>query len=159
MSEQNNPEEGTQVPDSQEQNSAPAQENPANTERKSQFANPDSVAPSRAKRHVVAALEMMEMNMNRNKDFIEIKNPEEEKGVAPVVSFTIQSDPIGEVGVNGCQASDMLSFVTCLFRSLNDAFPCTENAKTLESLDEAIYWQDKRTQDRIKRGVEGENKK
>ena len=32
--------------------------------------------------------------------FIEIENVEDVKGVAPIVKFTIQSDPISEVGVN-----------------------------------------------------------
>lgn len=90
--------------------------------------------------------------------FIAIENMEDEKGIAPVVKFTIQSDPIKEVGINGCQALDMLVYTKCLFESLNEAFPCHENEETLEWLTQAIYWQNKRTEDRIKRDVEGENK-
>lgn len=91
-------------------------------------------------------------------DFIKIENAEDVKGIAPIVSFTIQSDPIGEVGVNGCQALDMLKYTKCLFQSLNDAFPCRENALTITKIEEAIHWQDARTKDRQKRKVEGENK-
>ena len=90
--------------------------------------------------------------------FIEIDNTEDEKGVAPMVKFTIQSDPIGEAGINGCQASDMLEYVKCLFQSLNEAFPCEENAITITKLEEALHWQEARTKDREKRGVEGSNK-
>lgn len=90
--------------------------------------------------------------------FIELKNAEDVKGVVPVVSFTIQSDPIGEVGVNGCQALDMLKYTKCLFQSLNDAFPCRENALTITKIEEAIHWQEHRTRDRQRRQVEGQNK-
>jgi hypothetical protein len=91
--------------------------------------------------------------------FIKLKNVEDVKGVAPIVSFTIQSDPISEVGVNGVQALDMLIYTKCLFQSLNEAFPCRENAITITKLEEAIHWQEARTKDRIKRQVEGINAK
>lgn len=91
-------------------------------------------------------------------EFITIANKEDIKGVAPIVSFTIQSDPIKEVGVNGIQATDMLEYVKFLFQSLNDAFPCRENALTITKIEEAIHWQEARTKDRLKRQVEGENK-
>jgi hypothetical protein len=90
--------------------------------------------------------------------FIELENVEDVKGVAPVVKFTIQSDPIGEVGVNGVQVLDILKYTKCLFESLNDAFPCRENALTITKLEEAIHWQEARTKDRLRRQVEGQNK-
>lgn len=91
--------------------------------------------------------------------FIEIQNAEDVKGIAPTVSFTIQSDPISEVGVNGVQALDMLKYVKCLFESLNEAFPCRENALSITKIEEAIHWQDARTKDRQRRMVEGQNLK
>lgn len=91
-------------------------------------------------------------------DFIKIQNAEEVKGVAPVVSFTVQSDPINEVGVNGVQALDILKYTKCLFQSLNDAFPCRENSLTITKIEEAIHWQEARTKDRQRRQVEGQNK-
>lgn len=90
--------------------------------------------------------------------FIEIENIDDIKGVAPIVKFTIQSDPISEVGINGVQALDMLKYVKCLFESLNEAFPCRENALTITKIEEAIHWQDARTADRMRRSVEGQNK-
>ena len=105
-------------------------------------------------RHVENALQKF-----GSTEFITIQNAEDVKGVPPIVSFTIQSDPIGEVGVNGCQAVDMLGYVKCLFESLNDAFPCRENALTITKIEEAILWQEARTKDRLKRGVEGTNNK
>jgi hypothetical protein len=105
-------------------------------------------------RHVAKALQKF-----GSTDFITIQNVEDVKGVAPVVSFTIQSDPVKEVGVNGVQVTDMLEYVKCLFQSLNDNFPCRENALTITKIEEAIHWQDARTNDRLKRGVEGTNNK
>ncbi len=90
--------------------------------------------------------------------FIEIENLEDVKGIAPIVKFTIQSDPIGEVGVNGVQALDLLEYTKCLFQSLNEAFPCRENALTITKIEEAIHWQHARTRDRLSRKVEGQNK-
>lgn len=90
--------------------------------------------------------------------FIKLENVEDVKGVAPVVSFEIQSDPISEVGVNGVQALDLLKYTKCLFQSLNEAFPCRENDRTITKIEEAIHWQDARTKDRQRRKVEGENK-
>ena len=89
--------------------------------------------------------------------FIKLENVEDVKGVAPIVSFTIQSDPIGEVGINGVQALDMLKYVKCLFESLNEAFPCVENENSIEKIEQAIEWQNIRTQDRLRRKVEGQN--
>ena len=91
--------------------------------------------------------------------FIKLEIVEDVKGVAPIVSFTIQSDPIGEVGINGVQALDMLKYVKCLFESLNEAFPCVENENSIEKIEEAIEWQNIRTQYRLRRKVEGQNLK
>lgn len=111
-------------------------------------------------RHVEKAL--LKFNNERYPEvpttFIEIENAEDIKGIAPIVKFTIQSDPISEVGVNGVQALDMLKYVKCLFESLNEAFPCRENALTITKIEEAIHWQDARTKDRERRKVEGQNK-
>lgn len=89
--------------------------------------------------------------------FMQIENGDDVKGIVPIVSFWIQSDPISEVGVNGVQAVDMLEYVKYLFESLNEAFPCRENALTITKIEEAIHWQTARTANRIKRGVEGKN--
>lgn len=97
-------------------------------------------------RHVEKALVKL-----GNTEFIDITNCEDVKGIAPVVSFTIQSDPIGEVGVNGVQVCDILEYTKCLFESLNESFPCRENSLTITKIEEALHWQEHRTRDRIKR--------
>jgi len=115
-------------------------------------------------RHVEKARNILEKEMEKSGanmhliNYIKIENIEDIKGVPPIVSFTIQSDPIGEVGINGCQALDMLKYVKCLFQSLNDAFHSDYNVTTIAHIENAIQAQELRTQDRIKRKVEGQNK-
>ena len=108
-------------------------------------------------RHVSIALAKQLLNEGIT-PFIKIENEDNILGVAPIVSFELQSDPIGEVGVNGVQVLDMLKYVKYLFESLNQAYPCRENALTITKIEEAIHWQDARTKDRQKRLVEGQNK-
>lgn len=92
-------------------------------------------------------------------NFISIDNMEDIPGIAPVVKFTIQSDPVSLVGVNGCQACDILEYTKYLFESLNAAVPCAENKLTIDAITLGLKYQNARTRDRIKRKVEGENKK
>lgn len=116
--------------------------------------NENNGEEQQTKRHVVDALERM---TSSNKTFIEIENAEDVIGVAPIVKIKVQSDPIKMVGINGAQAVDMLEYIKCLFQSLNDRFPCRENALTITKIEEAIHWQEARTKDRERRNVEGLN--
>lgn len=106
-------------------------------------------------RHVEIALNNFKKENLDISKFIELENVDDVKGVSPIVKFTIQSDPISEVGINGCQATDMLIYAKCLFESLQDVLPCEENFITIRSLSEAIKWQRLRTMNRNRRGVEG----
>lgn len=74
------------------------------------------------------------------------------------LSFTIQNGPIKEVGVNGCQVSDVIAVAKHIIEELNKKFPCRENSMTITKLDEALMWQEKRTKDREARNVEGLSK-
>ncbi len=103
-------------------------------------------------RHVQKALEKMSVAAY---NYIEIENEEYVKGVTPVVKFTIQSDPVSEVGVNGLQATDILEYVKNLFESLNAEVPCRENSLTITKIEEAINWQYARERKRIAAGIEG----
>jgi hypothetical protein len=94
---------------------------------------------------------------NTIKDFISIYTPENSHIDRLLVEFQIQSDPISVVGVNGCQAEDMLKYLRNLFMSLNAVYPCLENAHTIDHLNQAIIWQTERTANRKIRGVEGKN--
>ena len=72
------------------------------------------------------------------------------------VSFSFQDGTIKDAGVNGIQVSDLLHFMYGTFASLNGDFPCKENIDTLRALQYAIDAQERRTTDRLKRGVEGQ---
>jgi hypothetical protein len=74
------------------------------------------------------------------------------------ISFTIQNGPVGASGVNGCQVDHMIAVAKTMIEGLNKKFPCRENAVAITKLDEALMWLEKRTKDRVNRGVEGENK-
>lgn len=74
------------------------------------------------------------------------------------LSFTLQNGPVQEVGKNGCQIADVIAVAKHMLEQLNKKFPCRENAMTITKLDEAIHWQDARTKDRERRGVEGKSR-
>jgi len=75
------------------------------------------------------------------------------------ISFKIQNGPIKEVGVNGCQVDTVIEAARLILEGFNKNYPCRENAVAITKLDEALMWLEKRTKDRVKRGVEGVNKK
>lgn len=110
-------------------------------------------------RHVETAFHKAVADNPALAEFIKIDNLVDEKGVSPIITIKIQSDPVSEVGVNGCQALDLLEYVKFLFESLNEAVPCRENSLTITKIEEGIHWQNARTKNRIKRGVEGKQEK
>ncbi len=52
----------------------------------------------------------------------------------------------------------MLEYIKCLFESLNEAHHSDFNMSTIAHIQTAIKAQELRTQDRINRQVEGQNK-
>jgi len=74
------------------------------------------------------------------------------------LSFTIQKGPIGENGVNGCQVDTIIEAAKAIIEGLNKQHPCRENSMIITKLDEALWWSNKRKQDRTARGVEGQSK-
>ena len=76
-------------------------------------------------------------------------------GETSSVKFTIQSGPIKELGVNGCQIDDVILWAKEKIEGFNATFPARENSVAITKLDEALMWLAKRKADREKRGVEG----
>lgn len=68
-----------------------------------------------------------------------------------------QEGPAGEAGVNGCQNEDILEVLLHRMNGLQAAFPCHENALAITKLEEALLWLKRRTELRVKQGVEGKN--
>lgn len=87
----------------------------------------------------------------RTKGFIEVSS------VESTIKFKIQSDPIKEVGLNGCQFTALIKTALHILEGLDKKYPCVENKYTIMNLEQALIWQENRTRDREKRGVEGVN--
>ncbi|MBC1499390.1 hypothetical protein HB943_02155 [Listeria weihenstephanensis] len=66
-----------------------------------------------------------------------------------------QEGVLTENGVNGAQINDVLHVALERLQELNKQYPCRENSIAITKLEEAVMWQNKRTTDRIARGVEG----
>jgi len=59
--------------------------------------------------------------------------------------------------VNGTTLEEMLRVSIERLTDLNSKFPCRENSIALTKMQEALMWLNKRTEDRIARGVEGKH--
>lgn len=76
------------------------------------------------------------------------------------ISFNMLSKPANEGGdLNRCQFNDLIETARLMLVYLNNKFPCRENAMTLTKLDEALMWNNLRTENRIKRNIEGKNER
>lgn len=75
-----------------------------------------------------------------------------------IISF--QNGPIQEAGVNGVSGEALVAVVIDRLRSFQAVqYACRENAIALTHLEDALMWLQKRTRDRMARGVEGTNQK
>lgn len=67
-----------------------------------------------------------------------------------------QYGAIKENGVNGCHNEDLIAIVIDRLQGFQASeFSCRENAIAITKLEEALLWLNKRTADRVRRGVEG----
>lgn len=87
------------------------------------------------------------------------RSPMSEKyGRNCVIGF--QNGPVKEFGINGISNEALLAIVEDrLLGFQSGPFACRENAVALTKLQEAIMWLQKRTRDRMARGVEGKSEK
>ncbi len=75
-------------------------------------------------------------------------------------NIQFQNGPIQEFGVNGISGEALLAIVEDrLLGFQSGPFACRENAIALTKIQEAMMWLQKRTRDRMARGVEGTNQK
>lgn len=78
----------------------------------------------------------------------------------PTGEIRFQNGPINEVGANGWSNEVLLAIVEDrLLGFQSGPYACRENAVALTKLQESMMWLQKRTRDRIARGVEGTNAK
>lgn len=78
----------------------------------------------------------------------------DEGGTVDLVRF--QKGPIAEHGANGITQETLLAIVEDRLKCFQAGpYACRENAVALTKVQEAMMWLNKRTADRIVRGVEG----
>ena len=58
---------------------------------------------------------------------------------------------------DGTTNEEVLDMLINRMYYLQNKFPCRENSIVITKLEESLMWLNKRTQDRIKRNVEGQN--
>lgn len=76
------------------------------------------------------------------------------------VRISFQNGPIQEAGVNGISGEALMAIQIDRLRSFQAGpYACRENALALTALEEALMWLQKRTRDRLARGVEGTSAK
>jgi hypothetical protein len=81
-------------------------------------------------------------------------------GPEDVTWIVFQNGPIKEHGVNGVTQEALLAIVIDRLRSFQAGpYSCRDNAVALTKCEEALMWLQRRTRERIKRGVEGTNQK
>jgi hypothetical protein len=77
-------------------------------------------------------------------------------GVTVYTTISFQKGPVNEAGVNGITQEALLAVVIDRLRAFQAGqYGCRENAVALTKCEEAMMWLQKRTRDRIARGVEG----
>jgi len=73
----------------------------------------------------------------------------------------IQKEPVKEGSTelktinNGTTNEEVLAMLIDRLQFLNTKFPCRENSIVITKLEESLMWLNKRTADRMTRGVEG----
>ena len=94
----------------------------------------------------------------------ELSNFEKKDEKGQVLQF-IHKEPITEGSTelktisDGTTNEEVLEALINRMNFLNGKFPCRENSIVITHLETALLWLEKRTNDRIKRNVEGKNEK
>lgn len=92
-----------------------------------------------------------------------IKNFEDSNN-STIIQF-IEKEPIKEGSTelktinDGITNEDLLDVLIDRLGYLQSKFPCKANAIAITNLEETLMWLEKRTRDKIARGVEGTNQK
>lgn len=75
-------------------------------------------------------------------------------------NISFQNGPIQEAGINGVSNEALLAIVIDRLRSFQAGpYACRENDVALSQAENSLMWLQKRTRDRMARGVEGTNAK
>lgn len=95
-------------------------------------------------------------NANHEYEIVYIKRSPAGVQTPVSVPISFQNGPINEVGVTGLSNEALLAIVEDrLVGFQGGQYACRENALALTHLQESLMWLQKRTRDRMARGVEG----
>lgn len=90
----------------------------------------------------------------------EVVHLDEKSGTGWSQQVRFQKGPIKEAGINGTTHEALLAIVEDRLLSFQAGpYSCRENAIALTHIQEAMMWLQKRTNDRLRRGVEGTHQK
>lgn len=74
------------------------------------------------------------------------------------IAFNMLTKPASEGGdLNRCQWTELVKMGLEMLKYFQEKYPCRENSISITKIEEALMWQEKRTEDRQARGVEGKN--
>lgn len=83
-----------------------------------------------------------------------------DEGIALGTLILFQNGPVREAGTNGLTHESLLAVVIDRLQCFQKGpHSCRENAIALTKLEEAMLWLQKRTRDRVARGIEGRHEK
>ena len=86
---------------------------------------------------------------------LESFNSKEHVQVIQFIQKELKEDGSFELITDGTTNEEILRMLIDRMKSLQEKFPCRENAIVITKLEESLMWLNKRTADRTVRGVEG----
>lgn len=105
---------------------------------------------------IIFATDEPSENNNANHEFVVAYDEGTHGGDLQRIS--LQHGPIKENGHNGIFMEHLIAIcIDTLEKFQTSKYSCRENAIAKTKLEEAMMWLNKRTQNRVKRGVEGTN--
>lgn len=76
-----------------------------------------------------------------------------------MISFKMLTKPASEGGdLRNAQLTELIGAGLEILKYLHNKFPCKENENSIHHLNYALTWQERRTNNRVARGVEGQDK-
>ena len=90
----------------------------------------------------------------------ELSNFENKESVGQTLQFIHKEPKLGSELItisDGTTNEEVLEVLIDRMNFLQSKFPCRENAIVITKLEESLMWLNKRTQDRLKRNVEGKH--
>lgn len=97
-------------------------------------------------------------NANHKYEIIDTSRWYELHRQSQLAEINFQNGPIKEFGVNGISNEALLAIIIDRLKGFQSGeYACEDNENALSCAQKTLYWLQKRTKDRLERGVEGLN--